>query len=239
MIPRIRRFISQLRKPCRQDRRFQGTGLAILILWAGCTNSSTSDNTDFLIRVRDSVVTVGDYQKAFEIAKSAYSHNEMQNPAAFKAVQIRLLNQLTEELLLTERAKELNIRVSETEIDAAVEAIKKDYPDGHFEKMLLEHAVSYPIWKQRLERRMLMEKIIEEELNPRITIEPDEILAYYDTHIRPKSDATAMSGESNRIIVLQVRRKKAEDAYGKWIQNLEKQYPIEINRAQWEKIARH
>lgn len=232
------RFIRHWRKPYRQDLRIREGCLAILMLWAGCTNSNTSDNADFLIRVRDSVVTVGDFKKAFEIAKSAYSHNDMQNPEAFKAAQMRLLNQLAEELLLIERAKELNIRVTETEIEAAVEALKSDYPDGHFEKMLLEQAVSYPIWKQRLQRRMLMEKVIEEELKARITIEPGEILAYYDTHIRPKSDATMMSGDPDQVIVTQLRRKKAEDAYGEWIKDLEKQYPIEINQIQWENITR-
>ncbi len=211
--------------------------MAILMLWAGCTNSSTSDNTNFLIRIKDSIVTVGDYKKAFEIAKSAYSHNDMQNPAAFKAAQQRLLKQLTEELILIARAKELNIRVTDTEIEAAVQEIQSDYPDGGFEKMLLEHAVTYPIWKQRLRQRMLIEKVIEEDLKHRITIESDEILAYYDQHIRPRSDLKSFSGDPNEFIVLQLRRKKAEDAYGGWIQDLEKKYIIEINQTQWEKIA--
>ena len=206
------------------------------MLWAGCANSSTSDNGDFLIRVRDSVATVGDYKKAFEIAKNAYSHNDMQNPAAFKAAQQRLLNQLIEELILIERAKELNIRVADTEVETAIQEIKSDYPDGDFEKMLLEYAVSYPIWKQRLRRRMLMEKVIEEELKLGITIEPDEILAYYDEH---KSDSASISGDPNTVIVMQLRRKKAEDAYRVWIQNLEKKYTIEINQTQWEKITTH
>lgn len=212
--------------------------LAILMLWAGCTNSGTADNADFLIRVRDSMVTVGEFKKAFEIAKSAYSHNDMQNPAAFKAAQQRLLNQLTEELILLERAKELDIHVTDMEIEAAVAQVKRDYPDGGFEKMLLEQAVSYPTWEHRLQRRMLMEKVIEAELKLRITIEPEEILAYYDKHFRSRSDTSSISGDPIELTVRQLRRQKAEDAYGAWIQQLEKQYAVEINQAQWEKITK-
>jgi hypothetical protein len=161
----------------------------------------------------------------------------MQNPAALRTARRRLLDQLTEELILIERAKELDIRVADAEIEAAVQEIKSDYPDGDFEKMLLEYAISYPVWKQRLRRRMLMEKVIEEELKYRITIEPDEILAYYDTHIRSKSDSASISGDKNVFIVMQLRRKKAEEAYWDWIQKLEKAYTIEINQTAWKKIA--
>ena len=84
---------------------------------------------------------------------------------------------------------------------------------------------------------MLMEKVIEEELKFRITIEPDEILAYYDKHIRSKSDSASISGDPNAVIVTQLRRKKAEEAYWAWIQKLEKAYTIEINQTEWKKIA--
>ena len=84
---------------------------------------------------------------------------------------------------------------------------------------------------------MLMEKVIEEELKPRITIEPDEILAYYDEHIRSKSDSGSIAGDPNAVIVMQLRRKKAEEAYSSWIQKLEKAYTIEINQTEWKKIS--
>jgi hypothetical protein len=34
-----------------------------------------------------------------------------------------------------------------------------------------------------------------------------------------------------------LRRKKAEEAYKPWIENLRKKYLIEINKKEWEKIA--
>lgn len=231
------RFFSYFKRQGHRDRQTLWLFCAIASICAGCANSSTSDNRDFLIRVRDSVVTVGDYKKAFEIAKSAYSHNDMQDPAAFKAVQQRLLDQLTVELVLIERAKELGIRVTDTDVEAAVQEIKSDYPDGEFEKMLLENAVSYPIWKQRLRRRMLMEKVIEAELKLRITIEPDEILAYYDEHIRSQANSASIYGDPNAVIVMQLRREQAEEAYLTWIHKLEKEYSIEINQAEWKKIV--
>lgn len=209
----------------------------ITAFWVGCTNSGSAENMDYLVRIRSSVISVGEFKKAFEIAKNAYTHNEMQNPPAYRAAQQRLLNQLTEELILIERAKDLDIQITESEIESTVADIKSDYPEGVFEKMLLEHAVSYPTWKKRLERRLLMEKVIDEELKHRITIEPNEILAYYDAHVRSKADDFPKPGDTNEVIVMQLRREKAEDAYLAWIKTLQKEYIIEINQKQWEKIA--
>ena len=209
----------------------------IMAVWVGCTNSGPAENKDYLVRVRNSAISVGEFKKVFEIAKSAYTHNEMQKPPAYRAAQQRLLNQLTEELILIERAKDLEIQIAESEIESAVADIKSDYPEGAFEKMLLEHAVSYPTWKKRLERRLLMEKVIDEELKHRITIEPNEILAYYDAHVRSKADDFQKPVDINEVIVMQLRRKKAESAYLAWIKMLQKEYTIEINQKQWEKIA--
>ena len=103
-----------------------------LITWAviwtfialyGCHRSAGDPEDEFLIRVGDHKVSVGDFNRAFEIAKSAYPHNLMQETSAYREAQVRLLNQMTEELILLERASELNISVTEEEVEAKVESI--------------------------------------------------------------------------------------------------------------------
>jgi SurA-like protein len=237
MIPSVLKLFRHFRDALPGDCRSGWILLIISMFWMGCTNSGSAENSDCLIRVRSSVISVGEFKKAFEIAKSAYTHNEIQNPPALRAAQQRLLNQLTEELILIERAKDLDIQIVASEIESAVADIKSDYPEGDFEKMLLENAVSYPIWKNRLERRLLMEKVIDEDLKNRITIEPNEILAYYDAHVRSKSVGFSESEDINEVIVMQLRRKKAESAYSAWIKTLQEEYTIEIDQKQWEKIA--
>ena len=207
-----------------------------ILTGAGCTGSGPNNTHDFLIRVGHRVLTPMEFKTAFEIAKSAYPHNEMQNPSAFKAAQSRLLNQLMEELILLERASELDISVTESEIDAAVSAIKKDYPDDVFEQTLLEYAVSFETWKQRLRLRLLMEKVVEQELKDYISITAKDILSYYDAYYRSKPQKAQDPKNMNEVMVEQLRRKKAEDAYREWIKKLQGRYSIEINTEQWERI---
>ena len=85
-----------------------------------------------------------------------------------------------------------------------------------------------------------MEKVIEKELENRITITPEDIAAYYKKNFQGKKgefESTPTSGDINEIIVKQLRREKAEDSYKTWIEELEVKYEIEINSEQWGKIA--
>jgi len=123
---------------------------------------------------------------------------------------------------------------------ARVSVGNKHFTSGEFEETLLEFAVSYETWESRLKTRLIMEKVIEKELENRITITPEDIAEYYKKNFQDKkgeSESTPASGDINEIIVKQLRRKKAEESYKTWIEELKSKYEIEINGEQWNKIA--
>ena len=143
-------------------------------------------------------------------------------------------------MILLERAEELGISITEAELEKAVSAIKSDYPEGEFEKTLLEFAVSYDSWKERLRNRLILDKVIEAELTNQITITPEDISEYYQKNYENRdeeSESVQKSEDINEAIVKQLRRQKAEEAYNSWIEDLKAQYAIEINKDQWEKIT--
>ena len=205
----------------------------------GCSGHDTGNGDEYLIRIGERVVTVADFNRAFEIAKTAYTHNSLQNPEDTKEAQLRLMNQMTEELVLLQRAGELGIGVSDEELEKAVEKIKADFPDDAFEQTLLEYAVSYKSWKSGLKTRLLMEKLVQQELKDETVIQPDEVAKFYEENYN--NDATQSGDTRNpaaveEIIVKQLRRVKIENAYRNWIENLRKRYTIDINKDQWNKI---
>lgn len=213
--------------------------LLAAIALVGCFGTKSEEEDTYLIRVGDHVVTVLDFNKKFEIAKTAYTHNLMQKPGAFREAQIRLLNQMTEELILLQRAKELNISVSEQEVEKSIAEIKGDYPDDVFEQTLLEYAVSYQSWKEGVKVRLLMEKLVEMELKDQIVITADDIEKYYEENYKGDGLQTEFAEKSkdiNEKIIKHLRRKKTEKAYKEWIERMQKRYEIEINKEQWERI---
>ncbi|MEN8758623.1 MAG: SurA N-terminal domain-containing protein [Desulfobacterales bacterium] len=212
---------------------------AVVFALIGCSGHDTGTGDEYLIRIGERVVTVADFNRAFEIAKTAYSHNSLQNPEDTKDAQLRLLNQMTEELVLLQRAGELGIGVSDEELEKAIEKIRADFPDDAFEQTLLEYAVSYKSWKSGLKTRLLMEKLVQQFLKDLTVIQPDEVAKFYEENYN--NDATQSGDTRNpaaveEIIVKQLRRVKIENAYRNWIENLRKRYTIDINKDQWNKI---
>ena len=207
----------------------------------GCTVSESNPDAEPLIRVGDRVLTVLEYNQAFEIAKTAYSHNLRYEPDNYRNAQLRLLNELTIEMIILERAVELGLTISDEEVEKAVADIKKDYPEDTFEKTLLEFAITYETWKDRLRKRLLMEKVIDHELKDQIIITPEDVAKYYEQNFRaqalPDKDSEMSPEDIDKMIIEQLRREKMEHAYQQWMNKLKQKYPIEINSVQWERIS--
>jgi len=206
----------------------------------GCMNSEPNQDAEQLIRVGSRVLTVLEFNQDFEISKTAYSSNLRDEPDDYRNAQLRLLNELTIELIILERATELGLSVSDEELGKAVADIKKDYPEDSFEKTLLEYAVPYETWQNRLRKRLLMEKVIKQELEDQIVITSEDIAKYYEENFRtkaPDADSELNTEDINKMIIEQLRREKLEHAYQIWINKLKQKYPIEINTVQWERIS--
>jgi len=213
--------------------------LSIIYPLAGCADSESKYRDEYFIRVGDSVITVLDFNRAFEIVKASYSHGAMQQPDAVKEARLRFVKQMTEEMILRERAKDIGIKITDEEVKQAVEDIKQDYPENVFDQILLEYAVSYQLWEKGLETRLLMEKVIAKELGDQIVVTPDDVSKYYEAHHKNDEltpDKKEVSKDINETITRNLRRTKIEQAYKPWIKELQKIYIIEINKAQWKKI---
>lgn len=228
-----------MRRDVSNSAMLIGALLLAYILF-GCANAGTESDDEYLIRVGDRVVTVIDFNNAFEFARSAYSHNLRQQPIELKNAQLRVLNQLTLELILLERAEELGIVISDSEVEKAVSDIRGDYPEGEFQQTLLESAVSYDDWKNRLKTRLIIERVTEKDLEDQVSLTPEDISKFYEENMKRQgldAESTQRPTEIDDTLMQQLRRKKAEEVYHSWIKNLKEKYSIEINHTRWEKLT--
>lgn len=214
---------------------------AALVLIASCHNGTDMQmvENEPLITAGDTVITVGDYLKALEITKTAYSHHVLKNKEAFKAIQTRLLSQMIEELVITKIAKEKNITISDEEFKAEETDIKKDYPDGVFEDLLLENAVTNSLWESRLEKQLLMKKVLDAEFDSKITISPEDMKEYYEqnaTDIQSEFDEGQDEKDVYDRIIKRMKMEKKQAAYQSWIDRKKADYSIEVNQKIWEKV---
>lgn len=210
----------------------------LIIIISGCKNNSTAIEDEFLLRTETAVITVGDYMKSLEIAKSAYAHSVLQKPEAFRKIQLRLFSQLAEEMIVMEVAKKKNIVITDAELKAEIDLVKKNYPDNVFNEMLLENAITYELWETMLKRRLLMDKVLAQELDLEINITPEVIEDYYKKN--NLAIDTEFAEDSEKIysrLIKRMRLEKKQKSYQAWIEEKKKYYSIEVNEKVWEKIT--
>jgi hypothetical protein len=80
------------------------------------------------------------------------------------------LNQLIEEKFMLQRARELSLTVSDAEIEARIGEIKKDYSNEGFAALFGNGGISYTAWRQALQKRILLEKVIAQDVNAKIQV---------------------------------------------------------------------
>jgi hypothetical protein len=216
--------------------------LALLIGFclAGCSDPEGGGRAEFLVQVGNSGVTAEAFSQAFDMSGYGTCDGIKRGSHQVAVAQLHMRHQLTEELIIIERARELKITVSDSDLETEILNIKKAYPGNTFDKSLLENAIFYPAWRERLRRQMLMKKVIAKELEEPALITPDDIKAYYKDLPAHGNEMAGQTKSADEIVfetVLELRRGKAIHAYQPWIKALYEKYQIKVNHALWNKIT--
>lgn len=209
--------------------------LSGLLIWMGCTQNKSEQA--YLVRVRNFKIPLSEFNQAVKAAgEEDFAEDQNIEPAALNDLRLRVLNQMSEELMITAFAADHGISITDKEIDKAVNAVKADYPDNTFEETLLENAISFPFWRKQLATRLLVEKVIDKELISPVQITDEDIAQYYKSNYPQGLPEGENAQDINKRIVTHLRRQKAEAAYKEWIDGLRKSYPVDVNHRMWNNL---
>jgi hypothetical protein len=210
--------------------------LAGILAWTACHREDDLSSM-VLMRIGDRIVTVDEYQRDFKLYRTAADVYPDEDAAVNRDLQIRFVGQLVDQLVLLEHARTLAIDVSDRELATAFEAIQSDYPDDVFEQLLLENAITVEQWKASLRNRLIIERVIRQELEENVRIGEEDMAQFMaQLHQDRSKDApgqtvdTEQPAPTDESIVDQLRRSKTEVAYTEWMAALKKKYPVEINQ---------
>lgn len=94
------------------------------------------------------------------------------------------LDQMIDERLAQQQIAKANIRVSEGEINSAIEQVRKmnGYSEEEFRAALQNEKLTMPEYRKRLEEQILRAKLINQEVKSKIVITESDVKDYYDKH---------------------------------------------------------
>lgn len=150
---------------------------------AGCRADSTpaarpAAGPNVWATVNDREITRDEVEKAFRREAAAEQRSDEETLGG----KLELLNQLIVQELLVDKARELKIELTDTELDNAFNEAKKNITDEQFQKELATRNLTPADMRESLRRDMLANKVMEREVIGKVTVSDDDIKQFFEAN---------------------------------------------------------
>ena len=169
----------------RKSRMFRSllqlSALVVLIVasgLAGCRNQPDS-SSPVLLRIDDRAMTLDEFNRRFA-RTLPLDHTLAQNEK--DELRRSFLRQVIDRELALAEARRRGIGVEESEVEAALAEMRRDYPDDNFDSMLARRNLSVERIRADLAEQLKIDKVLEQEVHRKIEVEKQEIADYYASH---------------------------------------------------------
>lgn len=125
-----------------------------------------------------------------------------------RELKMGFLNKLIETTLLLQEAEVRGLTVTEEELDKEINQLKEDYPKDTLNETLEKIGLKLEEWKEEHKEKLLIDKLIQQEIDSVIHVSDDEIRSYYNTNkdqfqqplqVRARQIVVATEEEANAL----------------------------------------
>jgi len=133
------------------------------------------------------VATV-DGQKIFRSDVEKYYQNQIagtdQQPVGEQAtiMRLRILHELIDDAILMRRAEKLGLLATDDEVDRKLNEMKSPYTQEQFDQQLKDKKITVEDFKRDLRRSLTVEKVLNKEVDSKITVTDQDVNNYYNAH---------------------------------------------------------
>lgn len=135
--------------------------------------------------VNDDIITITEVREAMgpETAHLSQQYNGLALDQQVKASYKRTLTSLVDVQLQLARARHLNLRVSEEDVNQQVETLKKQnqLADEQFVQLLKTRGLTVEAYKKQVAESLLISKVVNAEVRSRLTVLDTELQQAYRT----------------------------------------------------------
>ena len=169
-----------VRRPARADRFILALSLAaICLVVPGCRKADPPPVPIDAV-VNGEAIDVEEFDRRYRWEARMARSAPPARPEEVRQLKEEILNVLIQEKLMEIRARELYISVSDQEFAGRVDEIKQEFTADGFTAMLQEESVDFEAWKKHLSKRMIMEKLVQQDVNARVSLSPKEVRDFYE-----------------------------------------------------------
>ena len=185
--------------------------LLCALLIAGCGGGDSGDVPDDAVAVVDGrEIPRSEFDHLITQARKSYASQNRNFPAAgsqeFQTLRNQVVQHLVQRVELQQAAEEMELEVTDKEVDARLERIKKQYYGGDqkkLDKQLKEQDLTLEQVREDLRNQILSEKIFN-EVTKDVKVTEQEIAAYYEQN---KAQYTRAESRDVRHILVKTKAK--------------------------------
>ena len=161
-------------------RTFGLTVTIAAVLIAGCKHTPAPD---VVATVNAHPITSSELDRAYtdQLGDSA---QQQEKPSSEQAASLRLglLRELIDEEIVQQRAAKMNLTATPAEVDAKLAEMKAPYSEEQFQSRLADRHTTVDEVKRDLRRTLTINKLLNKEINSKITVSDADINTYFQAH---------------------------------------------------------
>jgi peptidyl-prolyl cis-trans isomerase SurA len=137
--------------------------------------------------VNGDIITLSDYRQQYDLTMAQIRAQQLPPEQFDKQTQQlkkELINVMITELLLLQKARELNLNISE-QLKGMIEKIKTDNnmtSDDDLRRAIEQQGMSYETWLKEYEEGMMRQAVLFSEVERSIVLDDSEVVQYYKKH---------------------------------------------------------
>jgi len=141
-------------------------------------------NPDLVAHVNQEPISRDQLARALMLNKRKFRINQNEKISLEKLIWLRnnTLNEIIKEIILLQEAEKNQVALGQDEFKIHLNNLKQGYEKDLFQKELDAQEVSRAEWEEKLRRRLLIQKLINERVNSKVAIDEEALRSYFDAH---------------------------------------------------------
>jgi peptidyl-prolyl cis-trans isomerase SurA len=159
----------------------RNAGLIALAILVACLAACHRTNKDVVARVNGKDITRTELDRAYQ-QQILHAPQQPLDAADISAVKLGLLQNLIENEMLMQQAEKLGVLATDDEVNEKLTEAKAPYTSEEFAKILKDQGLTEDESKRQIRIALTLQKLVNKEVNSKISISDADISAYYNAH---------------------------------------------------------
>ena len=159
---------------------------SVIISLSSCFDNKLSTDTTaddmVVLIINDEEINAKQFGKVLTAQKKLFRVQNFEELKEEELVWIktRVLDEIIRNTLIAQEITKENISVEQDVLESELKKAREGYTEGAFEKLLRLEGISFADWEESVEKKLMINKLIHQQVNSKVLVTDKELKDYYN-----------------------------------------------------------